>query len=129
QRIIAPHLLAVEGCSKRQMLPGLEREPVAQLGRNFKANRIRLARFGHDFRDPKRVEMLGHASSLPACVWIGARQELHDREQMSEMFAVVPAPAAEDRTLVRRYIELRFSEDARYRRAILALELARVGRD
>ncbi len=60
QRIIAPHFLAIERRAERQMLPRPERELVAQLGRNFEADRIRLVRLRHDLRDPKRVEMLGH---------------------------------------------------------------------
>ena len=88
------------------MLPGLEAKRVAQLGRNFEADRIGLGGLGHDLGDAQRVEMLGH--HLPGRVGVGARQELHDREQMAEMLAVVPAPSAEDRPLVRGHLELGF---------------------
>src|SRR3982751_3375385 len=47
---------------------------------------------------------------LPGRVGIGTRQELHRRQQMAEMLAVVAASAAEDR-------------------ALLFLEAARIGRD
>ena len=66
---------------------------------------------------------------LPGRVGVGARQELHHREQMAEMLAVVAAPAAEDRALVGGRLELRFGEHRRDRRAIFVLELARIGRD
>src|SRR5438874_13062296 len=66
---------------------------------------------------------------LPLGVGVGARQELHHREQMPEMLAVVAPPAAENRALVRGCFELRFGEDGGDRRPIFLLELARVGRD
>src|SRR3954471_17464231 len=66
---------------------------------------------------------------LPGRVAIGTRQELHRRQQMAEMLAVVAASAAEDRALLGRRFELGFSEHGGDSRAILFLEAARIGRD
>ena len=129
QRIIAPHLLAVDRRAQRQMLAGLEREAVAQFGRNFEADRIG---FGRSPARSPRPSAHGNArpcARLPGRVGIGARQELHHREQMAEMLAVVAAPAAEDRALVGGRFELRFGKHRGDRRAIFVLELARVGRN
>ena len=49
---------------KGQVLAGLERELVAEVGRNFEADRIGLVRLGDDLGDPQRVEMLGHAYQI-----------------------------------------------------------------
>src|SRR6185369_14469737 len=64
---------------------------------------------------------------LPLRVRVGAWEVLHHREQMAEMLAVVPAPAAEDRALFRRRFELRFGKDRADRRPISFLEAARIG--
>src|SRR6185437_5788053 len=69
------------------------------------------------------------AANLPLRVRIGARQELHDGEQMPEMLAVMAAPAAEDRPLLGWCLELRLGEHGRDCRAIFVLEVARIGRD
>src|SRR5215213_9491177 len=71
----------------------------------------------------------GNARPLPACVGVGARQELHDGEEMAEVLAVVPATTAEDWPLILWYFELGFGEHGRDRRTILFLEAARVRRD
>src|SRR5438270_8941744 len=101
------------------MLAGLEREPLAKLVRDLQANRVGLGGLRHHFRDPERMEMLGH---LPGRVGVSAREELHDREQMPEMLAVVAAAAAEDGALVGGGLELGFSQDSRNRRTIFRLE-------
>src|SRR6476646_11623380 len=66
---------------------------------------------------------------LPGRVRVGARQELHHREQVTEMLAVVPAPAAEDGALVGGLLQLCIAQHRRDRRAIFLLELARIGRN
>src|SRR6185369_2628729 len=66
---------------------------------------------------------------LPGRVRVGARQELHHREQMAEMLAVMATPPAEDRTLVGGGFEPGFGKHARNRGAIFVLERAWVGRD
>ena len=90
---------------------------------------IGLGGLGHDFGDAQRVEMLGHAGAhLPGRVGVGARQELHDRQQMAEMLAVVAAPTAEDRALLGGRFQPRFGEDGCDRRTIFVLERRRIGR-
>src|SRR5689334_6312758 len=55
---------------------------------------------------------------LPGRVGIGARQELHHGEQVTEMLAVVTAAPAEDRALVRGCCQLCFRKYYRDRGAI-----------
>ena len=57
QRVIAAHFLAVDRRAKRQMLTRLERESLAQLGRDFEADRIGFGGLRDDLRDLQRVEM------------------------------------------------------------------------
>src|SRR4051812_38490041 len=66
---------------------------------------------------------------LPSRVWVGARKELHDREQVAEMLAVVAAPPADDRPLIGGSFELCLAEHGRDRRAVFILELTRICRD
>src|SRR5215210_3427603 len=66
---------------------------------------------------------------LPGRVGVGARQELHHREQMAEMLAVMAAPAAEDWPLVGGGCEFCFAEHRCDRGAIIVLEAARIGRN
>src|SRR5437588_538868 len=70
----------------------------------------------------------GNGRSLPACVGIGARQELHEGEQVPQMFAVMTATTAEDGALIGGRVQLRLVEDGGENRAILFLELARIRR-
>ena len=111
QRIIAPHFLAVDVGPQRQMLAGLERE-------RSRAARAEL-RSGSNWPRRSRARSRRPASAwkcsaiLPDRVGIGARQILHHREQMAEMLAVMAAPAAEDRALVGRHLELRLGQHRR----------------
>src|SRR5687768_736352 len=66
---------------------------------------------------------------LPGRVGVGARQELHHREDVAQMLAVVAAPPAEDRPLVRGRLDLAVFKHLSDRRAIFVLESARVGGD
>src|SRR3954449_3779480 len=71
----------------------------------------------------------GSEPTSPGRVGIGARQELHRREQMPEMLAVVATPTAHDRALLGGRIELAFGEHGGERGAIFLLERARVESD
>ena len=42
------------------MLPRPEAESILELVGNFEEDRVGLVGLGHDFRDPQRIEMLGH---------------------------------------------------------------------
>ena len=42
------------------MLPGLERERLAQLRRDGEADRVRVGGLGHDLNDLQGVEVRGH---------------------------------------------------------------------
>src|SRR5258708_28532393 len=70
----------------------------------------------------------GSGRSLPGGVGVAARKELHLREQMPEMLAVVAAASTEDGPLVGWGFELGFGENGRDRRAIFGLEHARIQR-
>src|SRR5829696_7427978 len=61
-------------------------------------------------------------STLPDGVGVRTRQELHHRQHMAQMLAVMAAPAAEDRPLVGRHPQLGRGQHVTDRRAILSLE-------
>ena len=54
---------------------------------------------------------------------------LHHRQQMAEMLAIMPAPPAENRPLVRRRIQLRFRQYASNLGSIFGLEFMQIGGD
>ena len=108
------------------MLARLEPKHLLQPLRHFEADRIGLVGLGNDLRDPSLIEMLGH---YQARVGIGARQELHHRQQMAEMLAVMATPPAEDRPLVGRRLAPSLPPAPAERGAIFSLEFARIGGD
>ena len=75
ERIIAPHFLAADLRLERQMLPGLEREGLAQARAECRSGSSSLRRSRARSR---RLSARGNARSiLPVGVGIGARQILH----------------------------------------------------
>ncbi len=60
KRIVAADFLAANVGAKCQMLACLEAKRLLQLVGNGEPDRVRLVGLGHDFRNPKRVKMLGH---------------------------------------------------------------------
>ena len=107
------------------MLARLEREGAASSGGISKRIELASAVSGTISATFKRVEMLVHHQIASGRCAAG----IASPRAVAEMLAVMAAPAAEDRPLVRRNFELCLGEHRSDRRAILFFEFARVGSD